>query len=612
MGNEMGNSNVSGLEEEEIPTVEATKNSGPEANHVQGENQIVLEGEDKDFHEKIDDQTSDGNEMLPIESDDEGGDQESGTQAASSPEDLEHSLDKETESGLEANLLGTSDHQIRKQTSIRREPLEFVAPESNNFDEHEHSEVHVELIEEEGNKGSAESSSCQAEAKGNLLEETETAQNLAEIVVSEAANLTEETIQDESLVKEIVAAMSINDDRRESMSEEVPSEMNLTRNDSSKSADKAVSKTNSSNSFEKVPSEMSLSRNGSSKSAEEAISLINSSNYFEQVPNEMSLSRNGSSKSDQEAISMVNSLNTFEQVPTEIYFRNGSSNSSQEAVSLVNSSSSLEEGPQTEDKCMVLVEDMNVVSNIPENETKHHPEPVHEPAMNESKNDEINASQPESMLVDSSSIGGNETYQFETDPTEFTVTEQSEETVQTEKEEDIKAMEEKEENLKTLGSGTEERETLAQPISQSSCVEYINSLLTGLNQENVVSNALGFSPSVRKSPSFDFDLSLEARSEESDQTPLLHQNKTKTRSLSTLDGSVQYRAILLEEKTIEVERSNLDKQRAPFLNFLIEEEKKKDGGVDEKREVAIMKRREKRKPRPSLFSTCICCAAAIN
>ncbi|XP_057475538.1 uncharacterized protein LOC130763616 [Actinidia eriantha] len=609
MGNEMGNSNVSGLEEEEVPTVEATKNSGPEANHVQGENQIVLEGEDKDFHEKIDDQTADGNEMLPIESDDESGDQESGTQAASSPEDLEHSVDKETESGLEENLLGTSDHQIRKQTSIRREPLEFVAPESNNFDEH--GEVHVELIEEEGNKGSVESSSCQAESKGNLLEETETAQNLAEIVVSEAANLTEESIQDESLVKEIVAAMSISDDRRESTSEEVPSEMNLTRNDSSKSADEAVSKTNSSNSFEKVLSEMSLSRNGSSKSAEEAISLINSSNYFEQVPNEMSLSRNGSFKSDQEAISMVNSLNTFEQVPTEIYLsRNGSSKSAQEAVSRVNSSNSLEEGPQTEDKCMVLVEDVNVVSNIPENETKHHPEPIHEPAMNESKNDEINASQPESMLVDSSSIGGNETYQFETDPTEFTVTEQNEET----EEEDIKAMEEKEESLKTLGSGTEERETLAQSISQSSCVEYINSLLTGLNQENVVSNTLGVGEnlSVRKSPSFDFDLSLEARSEESDQTPLLHQNKTKTRSLSTLDGSVQYQAILLEEKTIEVERSNLDKQRAPFLNFLIEEEKKKDGGVDEKREVAITKRREKRKPRPSLFSTCICCAAAIN
>ena len=47
--------------EEEITTVEATKNSAPEAHHVQGENQIVLEVEYKDFHEKIDEQTSDGN-----------------------------------------------------------------------------------------------------------------------------------------------------------------------------------------------------------------------------------------------------------------------------------------------------------------------------------------------------------------------------------------------------------------------------------------------------------------------------------------------------------------------------------------------------------------------
>ncbi|PSS33828.1 Uro-adherence factor A like [Actinidia chinensis var. chinensis] len=589
MGNEMGNSNASGLKEEGIATVEATENSAPEANHVQEENQIVPEGgEDKDFHEKIDNQMSDGNEVLPIESDDAGG-EDSGIQGLSSPEDVEHSLEKETESGLAENLLGTSDHQIRKQTSIRREPLESVAPEFANRDEHEVGEVH-----EEGNKGSPELPSCQAEEEGKSLE-TQTAQNLDEPVVSDAVNLTEETIKDDSLVKEIasqenLADTSINNNGCESTSQEVP-------NDSSKSAQEAISKVNSPNSFEQVSSEMSLSRNGSSKSADEAVSKVNSSESFEQVPTEMSLTRNGSSKSAEEGISLIN-LNSFEQVPNEMNLsRNGSSKSAQEAVSRVNSSNSLEV-PQPQDKCIV----------VNENETKHHPERIHEQAGNELKNDKINASQPESVLVDTSSVDGNEIYQFETVPTELTVTE----TEQTEKKEDIRAMEEKEENLKALGFDTEGRETPEQSISQSYCADYINSLLTGLNQENVVSNTLGENPSSRKSPSFDFDLSLEARSEESDQTPLLHQNKTKTRSLSTLDGSVQYQAVLVEEKTIEVERSDSDKQRVPFFNFLKEEEKKEDGVADEKREVVITKRREKRKPRPSLFSTCICCAAAIN
>ncbi|XP_057470282.1 uncharacterized protein LOC130759171 [Actinidia eriantha] len=589
MGNEMGNSNASGLKEEEITTVEATENSAPEANHLQGENQKVPEGEDKDFHEKIDNQMSDGNEVLPIESDDAGG-EESGIQGASSPEDVEHSLEKETKSGLAENFLGTSDHQIRKQTSIRREPLESVASESAYRDGHELAEV-----QEEGNKGSPESPSCQAEEEGKSLE-TKTAQNLAEPLVSDAVNLTEEMIKDDSLVKEIasqenLADTSINNNRCESTSQEVP-------NDSSKSAREAISKVNSSNSFEQVSSEMSLSRNGSSKSVDEAVSKVNSSESFEQVPTEMSLSRNGSSKSAEEAITLINSSNSFEQVPNEMNLsRNGSSKSAQEAVSRVNSSNALEV-PQPQDKCIVVTE----------NETKHHPEPIHEQVVNERKNDKINASQPESVLVDTSSVGGNEIYQFETVPTELTVTE----TEQTEKKEDIKAMEEKEESLKALGFGTEGRETPEQFISQSYCADYINSLLAGLNQENVVSNTLGENLSSRKSPSFDFDLSLEARSEESDQTPLLHQNKTKTRSLSTLDGSVQYQAILMEEKTIEVERSDSDKQRVPFFNFLKEEEKKEDGVVDEKREVVITKRREKRKPRTSLFSTCICCAAAIN
>ncbi|KAL3582498.1 hypothetical protein D5086_016830 [Populus alba] len=90
---------------------------------------------------------------------------------------------------------------------------------------------------------------------------------------------------------------------------------------------------------------------------------------------------------------------------------------------------------------------------------------------------------------------------------------------------------------------------------------------------------------MRKSPSFDLDLRIEARSEESDQTPLLYQDKTTVESLSDQsDVSLQsphllsqcsqetLRALPLEESVITLERSDSEKSRTPFLGFLKEDE----------------------------------------
>ncbi|KAJ6689327.1 hypothetical protein OIU85_005704 [Salix viminalis] len=151
---------------------------------------------------------------------------------------------------------------------------------------------------------------------------------------------------------------------------------------------------------------------------------------------------------------------------------------------------------------------------------------------------------------------------------------------------------------------------------------------------------------MRKSPSFDLDLRVEAGSEESDQTPLLYQDKTAIQSLSDPSDVIlqsphllsQYSqesrgALPVEEKAITLERSDSEKSRTPFLGFLKEDEEahavvtpeKKDNHAAAKKttkdlwssptmEVALVspKGKEKHKRRTSLFGQCMCCATVIN
>lgn len=151
---------------------------------------------------------------------------------------------------------------------------------------------------------------------------------------------------------------------------------------------------------------------------------------------------------------------------------------------------------------------------------------------------------------------------------------------------------------------------------------------------------------MRKSPSFDLNLRVEARAEESDQTPLLFQDKTTIESIASQGGvtdvsgkpaadteyaknSLQYEAMAAEEKVVTLERSDSERSKTPFLGLLKEEEdadqmlippKKQDNQsaankattkVNSAKE-ASTKGKGKRKPRTSLFGTCMCCATVIN
>lgn len=171
--------------------------------------------------------------------------------------------------------------------------------------------------------------------------------------------------------------------------------------------------------------------------------------------------------------------------------------------------------------------------------------------------------------------------------------------------------------------------------------ESVGRLSTESNPDN-----LNIHVQMRKSPSFDLDLRIEARSEESDQTPLLYQDKITVESLSDQsDVSLQsphllsqcsqetLRALPVEEKVIALERSDSEKSRTPFLGFLKEDEeahavvtpKKQDNHAAAKKttkdlwnsptkEVASAspKGKEKHKRRTSLFGQCMCCATVIN
>ncbi|KAL2242668.1 UNVERIFIED_CONTAM: hypothetical protein Sindi_0384800 [Sesamum indicum] len=150
---------------------------------------------------------------------------------------------------------------------------------------------------------------------------------------------------------------------------------------------------------------------------------------------------------------------------------------------------------------------------------------------------------------------------------------------------------------------------------------------------------------LRKSPSFDFGLPFDTRSEESDQTPLLYQDRTAKRSFSNgsalrfknrsvqtefLGKSLQYEAVEVDEKTITMERSHSESSRTHPLNLpnkntkadteikakqensTSDENNLKASASKEDRAIVSPKENGKRKPRPSLFTTCICCTAAIS
>ncbi|XP_019191322.1 PREDICTED: uncharacterized protein LOC109185828 isoform X2 [Ipomoea nil] len=178
------------------------------------------------------------------------------------------------------------------------------------------------------------------------------------------------------------------------------------------------------------------------------------------------------------------------------------------------------------------------------------------------------------------------------------------------------------------------------PVIHSKTVETTRRYSVDYTSEQPAGNQI----ETRRFPSFDFGIPFDARSSESDQTPLLRPDKPPTRRLSIdfqntalqatyARDSLDYDTMGVEEKTIRVERSDPD--AGPFLITLKKDENgsltdktsnslladMKEGNMMFKNippandQLALASPKSgngKRKPLPSFFSTCICCTATIN
>ncbi|KAF2313908.1 hypothetical protein GH714_020472 [Hevea brasiliensis] len=118
-----------------------------------------------------------------------------------------------------------------------------------------------------------------------------------------------------------------------------------------------------------------------------------------------------------------------------------------------------------------------------------------------------------------------------------------------------------------------------------------------------ISDNLNNHAEMRKSPSFNLDLRIEARGEESDQTPLLHEDKNAIEGLPIQadvslqnslpqaqygQESLKYQAMPVEEKVITLERNDSEKSRTPFLGFLKEDEEARGAVLPKKKKIMLL------------------------
>ncbi|KAF8401760.1 hypothetical protein HHK36_012706 [Tetracentron sinense] len=140
---------------------------------------------------------------------------------------------------------------------------------------------------------------------------------------------------------------------------------------------------------------------------------------------------------------------------------------------------------------------------------------------------------------------------------------------------------------------------------------------------------------VSKPASFDFDFQVEARTEESDQTPMLYQEKTANKTVAneaevvvgvgnpvaetefsahkevSCQDPLQYEEMPVERKVATLERTDSEKLRNPLIasKKTVEHEWNLTAN---KLMATSPKGSEKRRPKSSLFSNCLCCAAVIH
>ncbi|KAE9617645.1 hypothetical protein Lal_00018503 [Lupinus albus] len=116
---------------------------------------------------------------------------------------------------------------------------------------------------------------------------------------------------------------------------------------------------------------------------------------------------------------------------------------------------------------------------------------------------------------------------------------------------------------------------------------------------------------IQKSPSFNLNLQIEARPEESDQAPFKASNSMPNAEYDQC--MLQNEEVAVEDKIITMERSYSEKYKAPFTG-LLKEEDNHSGTKKYVKEVSSTspKGKEKRRARSSFFSTCMCCTTVAN
>ncbi|GAU41757.1 hypothetical protein TSUD_13570, partial [Trifolium subterraneum] len=135
---------------------------------------------------------------------------------------------------------------------------------------------------------------------------------------------------------------------------------------------------------------------------------------------------------------------------------------------------------------------------------------------------------------------------------------------------------------------------------------------------------------MQKSPSFNLNLRTEAKREESDQIPLLHEsandNLLNKASLNLSNSMPHDEYDHIEEKIVTMERSYSEVSKSSFIGFLKEEEEAhllvmeqtQDNNAGSKMEVKEVssstspKGKDKRNFRSFFFTNCMCCAAVPN
>ncbi|PNX93220.1 hypothetical protein L195_g016371, partial [Trifolium pratense] len=135
---------------------------------------------------------------------------------------------------------------------------------------------------------------------------------------------------------------------------------------------------------------------------------------------------------------------------------------------------------------------------------------------------------------------------------------------------------------------------------------------------------------MQKSPSFNLNLRIEAKQEESDQIPLLRESANDSlsnkASLNLSNSMPHDEYDHIEEKIVTMERSYSEVSKSSFIGFLKEEEEARllvmeqtqDNNVGSKVEVKVVssstspKGKDRRNFRSFFFTNCMCCATVPN